>query len=210
MAWVAADRAVQAVARFGNDGPADRWRALRSAIYDEVCAKGFDAERDTFTQYYGSKDVDAALLMIPLVGFLPADDPRMQGTLAAVERELTTPEGFVCRYVGEETDEVDGLPPGEGAFFACTFWLADNLALAGRHRDAEALFDRLLSLRNDVGLLAEEYDPAAQRLVGNFPQAFSHVSLVNTAYNLSAGVAGPARAREAGSSGASGRLPSEG
>jgi GH15 family glucan-1,4-alpha-glucosidase len=209
MAWVAADRAVQAVARFGNDGPADRWRALRSDIFDEVCAKGFDTERNTFTQYFGSKDVDAALLMIPLVGFLPADDSRMQGTLAAVERELTTPEGFVRRYVGEDSDEVDGLPPGEGAFLACTFWLADNLALAGRQHDAEALFDRLLTLRNDVGLLAEEYDPVAQRLVGNFPQAFSHVSLVNTAYNLSAGVAGPARAREAGSSGASGRLPSE-
>jgi GH15 family glucan-1,4-alpha-glucosidase len=197
MAWVAADRAVQAVSRFGNDGPVDRWRVLRETIHEEVCAKGFDADRNTFTQCYGSADVDAALLMIPLVGFLPASDPRMQGTLAAVERELTTPEGFVSRYVGEDTDQVDGLPPGEGAFLACTFWLADNLALAGRDRDAEALFDRLLSLRNDVGLLAEEYDPTAQRLVGNFPQAFSHVSLVNSAYNLSTGVPQPARARDA-------------
>jgi GH15 family glucan-1,4-alpha-glucosidase len=199
MAWVAADRAVQAVDRFGNDGPADKWRALRETIHEEVVTKGFDAERNTFTQYYGSKDVDAALLMIPLVGFLPPEDARMRGTLAAVEHDLTTPEGFVLRYVGEDTDDVDGLPPGEGAFLACTFWLADNLALAGRHKDGARLFERLLALRNDVGLLSEEYDAVAHRLVGNFPQAFSHVSLVNSAYNLSPGPKQPARFRESGS-----------
>jgi len=198
MAWVAADRAVQAVSRYGNHGPVDRWRALRDAIHEEVVTKGFDAERETFTQYYGSKDLDAALLMIPLVGFLPPDDPRVLGTLAAVERELTTPEGFVRRYAGPETDHVDGLPPGEGAFLACTFWLADNYGLVGRVDDGAALFERLLSLRNDVGLLSEEYDPRARRLVGNFPQAFSHVSLVNTAHNLSRGVKQPARYREIG------------
>jgi GH15 family glucan-1,4-alpha-glucosidase len=201
MAWVAADRAVQAVARFGNHGPVHRWRALRDTIHDEVLTNGFDAERNAFTQYYGSKDVDAALLMIPLVGFLPPDDPRVLGTLAAIEHDLTTPEGFVRRYVGTDTDEVDGLPPGEGAFLPCTFWLADNLALVGRRKDAAELFDRLLSLRNDVGLLSEEYDPKTRRLVGNFPQAFSHVSLVNTAHNVSAGVRSPARFRETGADG---------
>src|SRR5205823_7740121 len=143
-----------------------------------------------------SKELDAALLMIPLVGFLPAEDARMRGTLAAVERELTTPEGFVRRYIGEDTDRVDGLPPGEGAFLACTFWLADNLALAGRLDDAVVLFERLLALRNDVGLLAEEYDASTRQLVGNFPQTFSHVSLVNSAYNLSTGTKKPARFRE--------------
>jgi GH15 family glucan-1,4-alpha-glucosidase len=204
MAWVAADRAVQAVARFGNDGPVDRWRALRAAIHHEVVTQGFDTERNTFTQYYGSKDLDAALLMIPLVGFLPPNDPRVLGTVAAVERELTTPEGFVRRYAGGDTDEVDGLPPGEGAFLACTFWLADNYALLGRSRDGAALFERLLSLRNDVGLLAEEYDPRAKRLLGNFPQAFSHVSLVNTAHNLSRGSKQPARYREIGAGEAAG------
>ena len=204
MAWVAADRAVQAVAHFGNQGPVDHWRALRDTIHHDVVTNGFDTERNTFTQYYGSKEIDAALLMIPLVGFLPPDDPRVLGTLAAVERDLTTPEGFVRRYVGADTDEVDGLPPGEGAFLPCTFWLADNLALVGRHAAAAALFDRLLSLRNDVGLLSEEYDPKTKRLVGNFPQAFSHVSLVNTAHNVSAGVKSPARFRETGAAGEAG------
>jgi GH15 family glucan-1,4-alpha-glucosidase len=187
MAWVAADRAVKGVTTFGNDGPVDRWRALRATIHDEVCRKGFDADSNTFTQYYGSSDVDAALLMIPLVGFLPADDPRMLGTIAAVQRDLATDHGFVRRYVGEGTSDVDGLPPGEGAFLACTFWLADNLALTGRRAEAKQLFERLLSLCNDVGLLAEEYDPVAERFVGNFPQAFSHVSLVNSAHILAQG-----------------------
>jgi len=184
MAWVAADRAVNATERFDCTGPVERWKALRDQIHTEVCAKGFDADRNTFTQYYGATGTDASLLMMPLVGFLPARDPRMQGTLAAVERELTTPDGFVMRYATDSSD-VDGLPPGEGCFLACTFWLADNLMLAGRLDEATALFERLLSLTNDVGLLSEEYDPVGQRLLGNFPQAFSHVSLVNSAHNLS-------------------------
>jgi GH15 family glucan-1,4-alpha-glucosidase len=193
MAWVAVDRAVSAVNRFGCDGPVDRWKMLRQEIHDEICAKGFDAERNTFTQYYGSKQVDASLLMVPLVGFLPATDPRVLGTMAAVQRDLTTPEGFVRRYAGNSTDDVDGLPPGEGCFLACTFWLADNLVLAGRRPEAEALFERLLGIANDVGLLAEEYDPVAKRLLGNFPQAFSHVSLVNTAHNLTPKAPTPAK-----------------
>jgi len=192
MAWVAVDRAVQAIDHFDCHGPADRWRQLRATIHAEVCAKGFDADANTFTQYYGAKGVDASLLMMPLVGFLPASDPRVQGTLAAVQKELTTPEGFVMRYVGDSSP-VDGLPPGEGCFLACTFWLADNLMLAGRLDEAKELFERLVSLTNDVGLLSEEYDPVGQRLLGNFPQAFSHVSLVNTAHNLSGGVPPAAR-----------------
>jgi GH15 family glucan-1,4-alpha-glucosidase len=186
MAWVAVDRAVNATQRFDCDGPVDRWRQLRDKIHAEVCAEGFDTDRNMFTQYYGSPGTDASLLMMPLVGFLPASDPRVQGTVAAVQRELTTPEGFVMRYVGDSS-EVDGLPPGEGCFLACTFWLADNLMLAGRLDEAKALFERLLALTNDVGLLSEEYDPVGQRLLGNFPQAFSHVSLVNTAHNLTRG-----------------------
>ena len=199
MAWVALDRSVKAVERYGLDGPAGRWRALRDEIHQEVCREGFDPERQTFTQYYGSTELDAALLMVPLVGFLPADDPRVRGTAAAIQRELCR-DGFVMRYsqpAGEPAGDnpVDGLPPGEGAFLACSFWLADNLALFGRRREATELFERLLDLRNDVGLLAEEYDPTAGRLVGNFPQAFSHVGLVNTANNLSPGE-GPAEHRQ--------------
>ncbi|HSL77993.1 MAG TPA: glycoside hydrolase family 15 protein [Candidatus Limnocylindrales bacterium] len=183
MAWVAADRAVDAVERFGLDGPADRWRALREAIRAEVDEKGWDAERGTYTQFYGSRELDASLLMLPLVGYLRADDARMQGTLAAIERELCR-DGLVYRY--EQFDSsVDGLPPGEGAFLACTFWLADNYALAGRPDEARTTFERLLSLRNDVGLLAEQYDVVTGRQTGNFPQAFSHVPLVSTALNLS-------------------------
>ena len=183
MAWVAADRAVKAVERFGAEGPAPRWRRLREEIRAEVCDRGWDPDRRTFTQSYGSAELDASLLMLPLVGFLPAGDERMQGTVAAIERELCE-EGFVHRYP-QTHQGVDGLPPGEGAFLACTFWLADNYALAGRHREARETFERLLALRNDVGLLAEEYDVGARRQVGNFPQAFSHVPLVNTARNLS-------------------------
>ncbi|MGH9001333.1 MAG: glycoside hydrolase family 15 protein [Acidimicrobiia bacterium] len=192
MAWVAADRAVQAVERFGLDGPADRWRALRAAIVDEVCQKGWDADRQTFTQFYGSAELDASLLMIPLVGFLPATDPRVTGTVAAIERELTE-DGFVHRYT-QGPAGVDGLPPGEGTFLACTFWLADNYALAGRRHEAVEVFERLLALRNDLGLLAEEYDPKAGRQLGNYPQAFSHLPLVNTAHNLATG-RGPAQDR---------------
>ena len=183
MAWVAVDRAVKAVQRFGLDGRVDEWKRLRASIHDDVCRQGFDAERNTFTQFYGSTQLDASLLMIPLVGFLPATDERVRGTVAAIQRDLTR-DGFVMRYSEDASSEVDGLPAGEGAFLACTFWLADNLILLGRADEARALFERLLGLTNDVGLLSEEYDTVSGRLVGNFPQAFSHVSLVNTARNL--------------------------
>jgi GH15 family glucan-1,4-alpha-glucosidase len=191
MAWVAFDRAVRAVERFGLDGPADRWRQLRDSIHAEICREGYDSDRRTFTQYYGSRELDASLLMIPLVGFLPASDPRVGGTVEAIQQELVS-DGLVFRYPTETT--VDGLPAGEAAFLPCSFWLADNLALMGRRDEACALFDRLLGLRNDLGLLSEEYDPAAGRLVGNYPQAFSHVGLINTAYNL-APHPGPAQER---------------
>ena len=158
---------VKAVERFGLQGPVERWHGLRAAIHEEVCRKGFDPDRNSFVQYYGGKELDASLLMLSLVGFLPASDPRVRGTVEAIERHLVT-DSFVARYL--TTPEVDGLPPGEGVFLACTFWLADNLELLGRHDDALRLFERLLELRNDVGLLAEEYDPGARRLVGNFPQ----------------------------------------
>jgi GH15 family glucan-1,4-alpha-glucosidase len=190
MAWVAADRAVQAVQRSGLPGPVERWTALRSQIHDDVCANGFDSERNTFTQYYGSTELDASVLLVPLVGFLPATDPRVVGTVAAIERELMS-GGFVRRYSTSENGGVDGLPSGEGAFLACTFWLADNHALAGNTDRATELFESLLDLRNDVGLLAEEYDPEVARQVGNFPQAFSHVPLVNSARNLSASPPAP-------------------
>jgi GH15 family glucan-1,4-alpha-glucosidase len=182
MAWVAVDRAVKTVERFGLDGPVDRWRALRQTIHDEVCERGFDRERGTFTQSYGSRALDASLLLIPTVGFLDADDPRVAGTVDAIQRELCR-DGFVLRYPTEESD--DGLPPGEGAFLPCTFWLVDALALLGRRGEAAELFERLVGLVNDVGLLSEEYDPAADRLVGNFPQAFTHIGLVNSALLLS-------------------------
>ena len=181
MAWVAVDRAVKSVEKFRLDGPVDRWRKLRATIHDEVCRKGFDPQLNAFVQSYGSKLLDASLLMMPLVGFLPASDPRVHGTIAAIERHLVR-DGFVARYMTDES--VDGLPPGEGAFLACTFWLADNLAMMHRRDDAVRIFERLLDLRNDLGLLSEEYDVGARRLLGNFPQAFSHVGLVNTARNL--------------------------
>ena len=181
MAWVAMDRAIKTVESMGMEGPVDRWRILRDTIHDDVCRKGFDAARGTFVQYYGGNTLDAALLLIPCVGFLPPEDPRVVGTVEAVQRELMA-DGLVMRYT--LTPEVDGLPPGEGAFLACSFWLADTLAMIGRRDDSEALFERLLALRNDVGLLAEEYDTHLGRQCGNFPQAFSHVGLINTAYNL--------------------------
>lgn len=193
MAWVAFDRAVQAVERFGLEGPVERWRARRAAVHEEVCREGYDADRNAFTQYYGSTELDASLLMIPLVGFLAASDPRMAGTVEAIQRELCQ-DGFVLRYPTSES--IDGLPSGEGAFLACTFWLVDNLALLGRYGEARKLFERLLALRNDVGLLAEEYDPVAGRLIGNFPQAFSHVGLVNSAHNLSPRSSRAARGEE--------------
>jgi GH15 family glucan-1,4-alpha-glucosidase len=194
MAWVAADRAVKGVESFALSGDVDRWKRLRDEIHTEVCEKGYDPDQRTFTQYYGSKEVDASLLMIPLVGFLPPEDGRIRGTVEAIERELCE-DGFVRRYQTETSGSVDGLPPGEGAFLACTFWLADNYWLLGRHQEARQLFERLLALCNDVGLLSEEYDPHAKRLLGNFPQAFSHVSLINTAHNLSVDI-GPASHRK--------------
>jgi GH15 family glucan-1,4-alpha-glucosidase len=182
MAWVAMDRAVKTVERFDLDGPVERWRDVRDAIHAEVCERGFDAERGTFTQYYGSRPLDASLLLIPAVGFLEPDDPRVAGTVAAIQRELCR-DGFVLRYPTTESD--DGLPPGEGAFLPCTFWLVDALVLLERRDEAQALFERVAALVNDVGLLSEEYDPRAGRLVGNFPQAFSHIALVNSALLLS-------------------------
>jgi GH15 family glucan-1,4-alpha-glucosidase len=185
------DRAVKAVERHGVEGPVDRWRALRKTIHDEVLREGFDTELNSFVQYFGSKELDASLLMLPLVGFVKPTDPRMLGTVRAIEERLVS-DGVVARY---RTDpKIDGLPPGEGAFLACTFWLADNLALQGRTREARETFERLLDLRNDVGLLAEEWEPREKRFLGNFPQAFSHVGLVNTARNLCR-PAGPAEAR---------------
>ena len=166
MAWVAFDRAVKAVERFGLKGELERWRALRAAVHAQVCREGFDAQRNSFVQYYGSKNLDASLLMIPLVGFLSAADSRVRGTLEAIQSELTV-DGLIRRYLTDEA--IDGLPAGEGAFLPCSFWLADNLAMADRCDEARALFERLLSLRNDVGLIAEGYDTEKRRLVGNFP-----------------------------------------
>jgi GH15 family glucan-1,4-alpha-glucosidase len=180
---VAFDRAVKAVERFRLDGPVERWRRAREAVHEEVCRSGFDARRNAFVQHYGSKDLDASLLMVPLVGFLPPEDARVRGTVEAIRSELLV-DGFVLRYSSRR--DVDGLPPGEGVFLPCSFWLADNLAMMGRYAEAEALFERLLDLCNDVGLIAEEYDPQQKRLLGNFPQAFTHVALTNTARNLSA------------------------
>jgi GH15 family glucan-1,4-alpha-glucosidase len=193
MAWVAFDRAIKAVESFGADGPLERWRQIRATIHDEVCARGYHQDKQAFTQAYGSPALDAALLMAPIVGFLPPDDPRIVSTVAAIERELVQ-DGLVLRYRTHESD--DGLPAGEGVFLLCSFWLADNYALMGREDEARALFERLLALRNDVGLLAEEYDPVARHMLGNFPQAFSHVGLINTAFNLTARQHGPAHDRE--------------
>ena len=181
MAWVAFDRAIKSIERFGAEGPADRWRALRKMIHEEVCAQGYNCEVGAFVQSYGSKQLDASVLLIPLVGFLPPTDARVRSTVEAIERRLLV-DGFVMRYDTSATK--DGFTENEGAFLACSFWLADNYVLLGRNEDARRLFERLLSLRNDVGLLSEEYDPHAKRLVGNFPQAFSHITLINTAHNL--------------------------
>lgn len=191
MAWVAFDRAVKSIEDFGFVGPLDHWRHLRQRIHDNVCANGFDPEQGAFTQSYGSKELDASLLMMALVGFLPLDDKRLRGTVEAIERCLTV-EGLVRRY--KTQTGADGLPAGEGVFLACSFWLVDNLVLLGRLDDARSLFERLLALRNDLGLLSEEYEPIAKRLVGNFPQAFSHIALINSAYNL-ARAAKPAEQR---------------
>lgn len=181
MAWVAMDRAVKSMEKGWLPYNAT-WPALRDRIHAQVCQQGFNPELDSFVQFYGSSHLDASLLMMPLVGFLPAKDPRIVGTVAAIERNLKSSEGFVNRYTTDPA--VDGLPHGEAAFLPCTFWLADNYRLQGRRKAATETFEQLLSIRNDVGLLSEEYDPVAGRLVGNFPQAFSHVGLVNTAFGL--------------------------
>ena len=184
MAWVAVDRAVKSAEQFNLDGPIDQWRALRQTMHDEICREAFNARLGCFVMAYGASIVDASLLLMPQVGFLPATDPRVRATIEQIEKHLLV-DGFVLRYDSAATD--DGLPAGEGAFLACSFWLADDYMLLGRHDDARALFERLLSLRNDVGLLSEEYDPRRQRQVGNFPQAFSHVALIDTAFNLGRG-----------------------
>ncbi len=181
MAWVAADRCVKATERFGLKGPAEDWRNLRRIIHEDVCRNGFSEKKNAFVQRYGSDELDASSLLLALVRFLPPDDPRIRGTIEAVKRELMV-EGFVYRYDTEISE--DGVPGGEGAFIACTLWLADNLALVGERDAAREMFERVLDIRNDVGLLSEEYDPIAHRLLGNFPQAFSHVALINTAHNL--------------------------
>ncbi|MFI9331176.1 glycoside hydrolase family 15 protein [Kitasatospora sp. NPDC052868] len=192
MAWVAVDRTIKLLEQSPEDAPSDghleRWRELRETIHRDVCDKGYDPERNTFTQYYGGKELDASLLLIPQVGFLPPDDKRVIGTIEAIQRELSTEDGFVLRYPthDESGNNVDGLSGHEGAFLACSFWLADDLAMIGRVQEARELFDKLLSLRNDVGLLAEEWDPREKRQVGNFPQAFSHVPLIDTALRLTA------------------------
>jgi GH15 family glucan-1,4-alpha-glucosidase len=181
MAWVACDRAIKTVETFGLEGPIDDWRKLRDQICDDVCERGYNKELGTFTQAYGSKQLDANLLLLPCVGFLPVTDPRIERTIAAIEQRLLR-GGFIMRYSTEDVE--DALPPGEGAFLACSFWLVDVYILQGRHDEAEQLFRRLIELCNDVGLLSEEYDPADKRLIGNFPQAFSHLALINSAYNL--------------------------
>jgi GH15 family glucan-1,4-alpha-glucosidase len=181
MAWVALDRGIRTAEEFGLDGPLDRWKQVRRTIHQEVCACGFDRELGSFVQAFGTQELDASLLLLPTMGFLPASDPRIRGTIDAIERHLLV-DGFVMRY--NSASSADGLPPGEGAFLACSFWLADAYVLVGRMDDARRMFENVLAIANDVGLLAEEYDPRLKRMVGNFPQAFSHVGLINTAYNL--------------------------
>lgn len=193
MAWVAFDRAVKTAKALKLDGKVDRWRALRDELHRDICRKAYDSQRRAFMQAYGSPHLDASVLLMPQVGFLPATDGRIESTVRAIERELLH-HGLVRRY---QTVGQDGLPPGEGVFLACSFWLADAYALMGRRAEARELFERLLALRNDVGLLAEEYDPASGHMLGNFPQAFSHVGLINTAFNLSGGQPAPARERHA-------------
>jgi GH15 family glucan-1,4-alpha-glucosidase len=193
MAWAAVDRMIRDATRYKMAGPVDEWRALRASIAERVLRDGYDPVRNCFVQSFGSKELDASLLLIPQSGFLPANDPRVVGTVKAVEEDLLR-GGFVLRYRTESA--VDGLPPGEGAFLACTFWLVEIYALQGRRKEAQLLFERLLALCNDVGLLAEEYEPQSGRLVGNFPQAFSHVALITAAMTLG-GAARHRRAEEA-------------
>ncbi len=181
MAWVGVDRAVRTIQEFGEKGPLERWIRLRAEIHDEVCRFGFSRDLNSFVQYFGSKQLDASLLLLPTVGFLPPDDPRIIGTVAAIEKNLLR-DGFVARY--DTRTSVDGVSGEEGAFLACSYWLVDNYVLQNRMEEARALFERLLAVRNDVGLLSEEYDPKERRQLGNFPQAFSHLALVISAYNL--------------------------
>jgi len=195
MAWVAFDRAVKDAQAFGLDGPVDRWRQLRDTIHAEVCAAGYDAQRNTFVQSYDSTHLDASLLLIPQVGFLPSDDPRVRGTVEAIERHLVV-DGLVLRY--STSTGVDALPPGEGTFLPCSFWLADSLVLIGRREEGQALFERLVALSNDVGLLSEKYDSRARRMLGNFPQALTHMALINTAHLLSISAHQVKRAGEQG------------
>ncbi len=184
MAWVAFDRAVLLAEQLKYEVPLEKWKTIRDAIHAEICALGFNKKKNSFVQVYGSEELDAALLLMPLVGFLPGSDPRVRGTVKAIERELM-PDGLVLRY---DTSRVkDGLPPGEGVFLACSFWMVSSLRAVGRKGDAQALFEKLLALRNDLGLLAEEYDAKSGRMVGNFPQAFSHIALVNAAFELEGG-----------------------
>jgi GH15 family glucan-1,4-alpha-glucosidase len=192
MAWVAFDRAAHEVGVKAFHEPGERWRAIADEIHAEVCERGFDRDLNSFVQAYDVNRLDASLLLIPLVGFLPADDPRIKGTLRAIEERLLIDDEFVLRY--ELDNSSDGLPPGEGAFLACSFWLVDNYILQGRYKDARRLFERLLARCNDVGLLAEEFDPASGRMLGNFPQAYSHVGLINCALGLSRQT-GPAEER---------------
>ena len=183
MAWVAFDRAVLLAQQLNYDAPIEKWKTIRDAIHAEICERGFNRKKNSFVQAYGSEELDAALLLMPAVGFLAGGDPRVKGTVEAIERELM-PHGFVLRY---DTSRVsDGLPPGEGVFLACSFWMVSALRAVGRKHDAKILFERLLDLRNDLGLLSEEYDPEHKRMVGNFPQAFSHIALVNAAFDLEA------------------------
>jgi GH15 family glucan-1,4-alpha-glucosidase len=196
MVWVAFDRAVRTVETQGMEGPVEHWRALRDQIHSDVCEHGFDEELQSFTQSYGSKELDASLLLIPLVGFLPGSDPRVRGTVAAIERDLVE-HGLVLRYRTHEAGIVDGLPPGEGVFLPCSFWLVDCLELLERHDEARALFDRLISLTNDLDLISEEYDPVAERMLGNFPQAFTHMALVSSAFNLIPHLPSPMHGRHA-------------
>jgi GH15 family glucan-1,4-alpha-glucosidase len=193
MAWVALDRSVRDAEQFGLPAPLAHWRELRDRMHAVICDRGFNKRRNAFTQSFGDPALDASLLLIPVVGFLPPHDPRVRGTVAAIERELLL-DGFVLRY--RTSTDVDGLPPGEGAFLPASFWLADNYILQGRDAEARALFERLLSVRNDVGLLSEEYDPRTKRQLGNFPQAFSHLALIGTAMDLHN--TGPARRRAQG------------
>lgn len=181
MVWVAFDRAVLLAEQRNYKAPVEKWRAIRDEVHEQVCTNGFNAQKGCFVREYGSDHLDAALLLMPLVGFLPASDPRVRATIEAVERELM-PAGLVLRYDTEKVN--DGLPAGEGVFLACSFWMVACLKSIGRKKDARALFERLLKLRNDLGLLSEEYDPARKRMVGNYPQAFSHISLINAAFYL--------------------------